>query len=126
MATYVDSLTEMQLPDRWFLHALHDDYEGFRLLLEEDAPQRSVYRISFEQHYLYRNCDESDRILTLSKLPASGRISLLEVQHSELITWFKGENGPKYASKNIRHWAILTPDDWIDVLSCGKPDVEKI
>ena len=42
------------LPEEMYLEGLHNDYEGFRLLLKGDGDQAKMLRITFDPVLAYR------------------------------------------------------------------------
>lgn len=110
------------LPKKLYLEAVHDDYEGFRLLLKNDEDQRML-RIAFDPVLSYRNTDEGDLIKTINKQDL-GDWSLYTVNESDYLAWFIEESHGIHDSDDIVHYAIYTPNDCLDVLSACPPKVE--
>jgi hypothetical protein len=110
-------------PKSLYLQALHDDYEGFRLILEDKDGQGSVFKVSFDSHLAYRNIDEGDRLSSLPSLTHKGEklATVYLVKNSNWVHWFKEENAGKYDNEGLLHWAIITPNDWVDVISLEPP-----
>jgi hypothetical protein len=114
-------------PSNLYLQALHDDYEGFRLLLE-DKVTGAVYRLAFDSNLAYRNIDEGDLLRSTATLikTRTSIVTVYEVENSEWLRWFREESNGKYDSQKIYHWTITTPNDWIDVLSIEPPITTKL
>ncbi len=112
------------IPDILYCEALHDDYEGFRILLQGEASHSPILRVSFEFVLAYRNIDEGSAFKTLEVLNDAERSSFYIVQNSHWLTWFHEESCDIYKNRHITHYAILTSDDFIDVLSECEPVVE--
>jgi hypothetical protein len=110
-------------PPNLYVQGLHDDYEGFRIVLENKDAGGEVYKIAFDSHLAYRNMDEGDRLRGLSSLTKTRNKTAIvyKVEESKWVKWFKEENPGKYDDESIYHWAIVTPNDWIDVLSLEPP-----
>lgn len=106
-----------------YLEALHDDYEGFRLLLKGGSEQDKVLRITFDRALSYRNTDEGDLLKTINK-QNSGGWSLYIVSNSDYLKWFSEESQSIHEDEDIIHYAIYTPNDCLDVLSSYPPKVE--
>lgn len=110
------------IPDTLYLEGLHDDYEGFRLLLKGAGEQQRTLRISFDPVLSYRYVDEGDLLKTLSNEIGEGTLHL--VTNSSFISWFTEESADIHDSESIIHYAIYTPTDCLDILSAHPPIVE--
>ena len=112
------------LPDCLYLEGLHDDYEGFRVLLRGVDIHSRMLRIAFDLPLFYRNIDEGSFLKTLHAITEQERWALYTVENSSLISWFQEESyGVIYRNRQIVHYAILTPNDCIDILSEHEPHV---
>lgn len=119
--------TDVALPrvrDVDLVELIHDK-DGFRLTLAVGT-SASVIRISFRCPLAYRNTDEGVRLRTLAVLKPTGDSVLCVVDQSEWLRWFQEESYGIHDSQPIVHYAILTPDDWVDVLSATPPRVERV
>ena len=107
-------------PPNLYLQALHDGYEGFRLLEDEKT---GVFRLSFDSHLAYRNIDEGNRLRSLPALTKTRTsiVTIYEVENSEWLRWFREESCGQYDRQKMYHWTIATPNDLIDVLSLEPP-----
>lgn len=112
------------IPERLFCEAIHDDYEGFRILLRGEALHSPMLRISFESVLAYRNIDEGSLLKTLNLLKDCEPSSFYLVQNSTWLVWFHEESYGMYEDRHIVHYAIFTSHDCIDVLSEYEPVVE--
>lgn len=110
------------VPEKLYLEAMHDDYEGFRLLLKGYEDQRML-RITFDPALSYRNTDEGDLLKTINQQDLSGW-SLYTVSDSDYLAWFTEESHGIHESDDVVHYAIYTPNDCLDVLSAFPPRVE--
>jgi hypothetical protein len=114
------------LPPQMFVEALHDDYEGFRILLKGESFDAKTLRIGFEDRLSYRNIDAD----YLSKywasfLPVHVTEVFYIVENSALVDEFLCTSEGLYPSNwTITHYAIYTQQDCIDVLSYHPPSVE--
>jgi len=111
------------LPETLYLEAIHDDYEGFRLLLKGDEDHNKTLRITFDPALSYRNTDEGDLLKTIGKQEFE-QWSLYTVRNSSYSEWFADESCGIHDDENIIHYAIYTPNDCIDILSVYPPEVE--
>ena len=109
------------------LEGLHDDYEGVRLLLKGESPNNRMLRISFDPALSYRNIDEGDYMKSLHSFHGGellGKWTLFTVENSEFLQWFTKESHETHKGENITHYAVLTIDDCVDILSAYPPKVE--
>ncbi len=113
-----------KIPPRLYCEGLHDDYEGFRILLKGDDPNSSILRITFDATLAYRNIDEGDLLRTIQARPDIGHFSLFTVECSTWLKWFHSESCEIHDGENIVHYAIYAANDCIDVLSAFEPSVE--
>ena len=60
------------LAETLYLEAIHDDYEGFRLLLKGSVEEDKVLRITFDPALSYRNTDEGDLLKTINEQSFGG------------------------------------------------------
>jgi len=115
------------ISERLSLEALHDDYEGVRLLLEGDEPNNQTLRITFDPSLVYRNIDEMDYMKSLHTFQGRehlGKWALFTVENSDFVKWFNEESHGTHENENIVHYAVLTLNDCIDVISSQPPKVE--
>ena len=106
-----------------YLEGLHDDYEGFRLLLKEESNQQRILRITFDPALSYRNTDEGGLLRTIGNKDL-GTWSLFIVENSDYLMWFNEESYGIHQLENIIHYAIYTPNDCLDILSIYPPKVK--
>jgi len=105
------------------VEAIADTRDGFCVILRSHSGHK--VRIAFKQPLAYRNMDEGDRLRSLPMLkPTGDHLLMCFVEESEWLRWFHDESYDMHRSQDVRHYAILTPDDWIDVLSVTPPLVE--
>jgi len=105
-----------------YVQGLHDDYEGFRVLLRGEHAEDPMLRISWDPAVTYRSIDESDRTRG-AKISGLDDWSLFTVDDSEYIDWFDiVSDGPM--DGDLVHYAISTPMDFVEVLSDTPPTVE--
>jgi hypothetical protein len=110
------------IENEMWVEALHDDYEGFRILLKGSAQSSGILRITFAQYYGYRNVDESYR----DKLWQKGNFeqrdwSLFNTAASEFIDWVFEESNGLYSKEEMVHYCIKTGADIIEVVANQTP-----
>ena len=108
--------------DRWYCEGLHDDYEGFRVLLTGEEKPEPIVRLLFEYVYFYQNRDEGKFLV---HEPSEGNYEFPHpfyiLENSKLLKRFHEESAGIYAEYPIKHYAIYTTNDCIDVLSIDAP-----
>jgi hypothetical protein len=61
------------IPRILYCEGIHDDYEGFRILLIGENERSPVLRIMFDAARSYRNTDEGDLLKTIASMDDPGR-----------------------------------------------------
>lgn len=111
------------IPDIFVLFGLHDNYEGFRILLRDGKSSR-VLRIRFDSFFAYRNTDRGYLSRTMLEGKKFVKWPLFTVKNSSFLQWFQEENPDKQFNKKPIHYAMITPNNYIDVISSSLPKVE--
>lgn len=112
---------------RFYCEGVHDDYEGFRILIKNDETSAPMLRLSFENALLYQNRDESyyfHHPNMQGEFEFPHPFYLLE--NSDLISEFHSGCSEIYRDWDIKHFAIYTCNDCIDVLSVNEPKAENL
>ena len=109
------------LPAILYCEGIHDDYEGFRVLLRGRGARNKMLRMTFEGLVAYRNINESYR---LRSLPSGEPWTLFRVESSSWISWICEESGEVLIPGQLLHFAIFTPEDVLDVVTQCEPSVE--
>jgi hypothetical protein len=112
------------IPDRLYCEAIHDDYEGFRILLKGQETDSPTFRLAFDSPLAYRNIDEGRLLRTLNLIKDREKASLYEVKNSPWVKWFHDESLGIYEGRDLIHYAIITANDCIDVLTEFAPKAE--
>jgi len=112
------------LPRVMDFHALHHDEEMFRVLLRGLQPADPVLRLLFEHVVAYRCADEGVRLRTISRLQGQLPCPLMLVENSTFVTWLRDESAGVLADQPLVHYAILSINDCIDVISGMPPRVD--
>lgn len=107
-----------------FIEGIHDDYEGFRILMRGENPASKMLRICFEAHLSYRITDESFllKIWHSTAKEILGKI-FYTVEQSTYVDFFNEQTDYRYVDWPVKHYAIYTTTDCIDVLSTDPPVV---
>jgi hypothetical protein len=105
------------------VEALHDDWEGFRVLLREHGSER-VIRVAFNAHVAYQNRDESDLHGEALRSEGLMRGCFYLVRDSEFAQRFAADS--LRDCSRLKHFAIITDTDCIDVLAPEDPQVQRL
>ncbi len=111
-------------PSSMYIEAIHDDYEGFRILLRGESPASKMLRVTFEDYLSYRNTDESYllKVWHSNKKEVLGKV-FYTVANSSYVDFFCEMTGGFYPDLKLTHYAIYTVSDCIDVISTVPPTV---
>ena len=115
-------------PSILYLHGLHDDCEGFRLVLEDKVLNGCTYLLVFDTCLTYQKTDKGYCHNSLRDLIRDNRTefkAVYVVENSEWITSFLKDNPGGHLPGNLIHFAIVTQDDWIDIIALKEPVVAK-
>jgi hypothetical protein len=112
---------------RWYLDALHHDFEGFRLLLRGEDCTGPVLRLVFAAPLLYQAAEEGYRLAGPS---ADSELApphpFYTVERSSLVAEFHRASSGAYREWAVRHFAIHAADQCVDVLSVEEPRAERL
>jgi len=108
---------------RLFIEAVVDDSEGFRIRFSSYNTKLGIVAIvKFETVQMYVNSNESYR---LSEVQNSKEIefphTFWKVGNSALLREFDRQSLNIYKDDGIEHYAFLSCDECVDVLSWAKP-----
>lgn len=100
------------------------DREGV-LVLTLSATKGDRIRVTFDDYAAYRKADEGDMLATLSEIGATSSLgsTLYEVDVSDYISWFVQQSRGARSKSGLRHFAVLSLDDIVDVISPTPPSV---
>ncbi len=108
-----DWIPDVHIPSIMCFQSIHDDCEGFRVLLEEKGNPSKVLRIYFRAIWSYRvennkNIDKTNYLI---------------FTNSEFLEWFNHESA-EILKDDLLHYAIYTPNGNIDILTTTPPLAE--
>jgi hypothetical protein len=110
------------IPGRWYLVSLHHDFEGFRLLLRGEDITGPSFLLVFAAALLYQAAGEGFR---LTGPDADSELALphpfYTVERSSLVAEFHRSSAGAYRDCAVRHFAVYTADQSVDVLSVEEP-----
>ncbi|BBH11424.1 hypothetical protein JD974_16700 [Chromobacterium haemolyticum] len=112
--------------DKFGMHSydcveLKDSRDGLEIILIDENDCKLIVR--FETHLAYRRIDEGDALLTLAflkKIGCSGG-PFYQIKNSNFLRWFNRESCGMHDGQSLKHYALITMNDVIDVITCDKP-----
>lgn len=114
------------IESRLYGEALYDDGEGFKIVLQGESADSHLLKIIFASPLAYRNngtIGEYNSSGPLRRIERSGESSLYTVENSSWVEWFHEASFGIYRDRKIVHYAIITLNGRIDVLSDVAPAV---
>ena len=122
--------TEFVLPERLDFVGLYYDQKGYRVLVAEFAQEEAQkIEINFEDAPLaQRSMDEGSYLCTTwTTDEVDGPVGpVVLVENSEFLDWFNGQSCGIYPRDQIKHVAILTQNEWVEVLCLKLPSIFRI
>lgn len=108
----------------WLVNSLVDDANGLMILLTDSKLNVNVH-VKFDSPISYRNTNESYLLKLWSEFEGVRTNTVLHiVQNSTFCDYFNEMSLNIYNDWEVQHYAILTSQDCIDVLSLTKPKLE--
>lgn len=105
---------------RMFLEALHDDREGFRLILKAAEPKARSLRILFDAPLCYRGAQELYLLRQIYEAHDIYPWPFFIVRNSRYSRWFYAQ-ATDAIDKDGHHYHIAAMDEIIDVISARPP-----
>jgi hypothetical protein len=105
-----------------YLEAMHDDKEGFRVILKGVGEPARALRILFEDPLCYRGAQESYVLKQLYEQHAIYPWPIFVVSNSRYVSWFYDQLGGLLPETG-RHYHVAAMDEMIDVISARPPVV---
>ena len=122
--------TEFVLPERLDFVGMYYDQKGYRVLVAEFAQEEAQkIEINFEDAPLaQRSMDEGSYLCTTwTADEVDGPVGpVVLVENSEFLDWFNGQSCGIYPRDQIKHVAILTQNEWVEVLCLKLPSIFRI
>ncbi|WBG65247.1 hypothetical protein [Pseudomonas citronellolis] len=119
--------TEFVLPERLDFVGLYYDQKGYRVLVAEFAQEEAQkIEINFEGVPLaQRSMDEGSYLCTTwTADEVDGPVGpVVLVENSEFLDWFNEQSCGIYPRDQIKHVAILTQNEWVEVLCLKLPSI---
>ena len=114
-----------------YVEGIHDDYEGFRILLCGEEKSSPMLRLLFDSsHLFYRVVREScwlNADIPKSLINDIGRgHRFFTVSDSRLLRWLIDVSSGTYDSPTIRHYFLCMANEVIDVVACDAPKADNL
>lgn len=104
------------------LETLQYDQDGLDLILTSDDLTTKLIA-HFDEHLCFRVIDEGDFLRTQNQIKTISGWTFFKVKQSSFLRWFHEESYNIRKSDDIIHYAFVTPDDIVDILSLAPPKV---
>lgn len=112
-----------------YVEAIHDDYEGFRILLRGETLDSPMLRLSFDPPPLaYRVTEEASWLSNGLPVGLAGSrvVRFLALDDSELLSWFRGVSAGIRDSWNLRHYVVCMANSVVEVVACQPPRADDL
>lgn len=100
--------------------ALSDSRGDLRVDLSV-GENKPIVSVLFKARICYRTTDEGDRLRSMTSLGGKARTPICQVEDSDFVTWLTSENHNVRVAQPLRHWAIVTDDEIVEVISANAP-----
>ncbi len=114
-----------------YVEGIHDDYEGFRILLRGEDLAAPMLRLMFAARPLfYRVIEEGSWLMP--DVPESLIVALRQghwyfvVKNSKLLQWFTEVSQGTREGSDVRHYCICMSDQIIDVIAGQPPRADNL
>lgn len=108
------------LQAKMYLDAMHDDREGFRLILKAVDPKLRELRILFDAPLCYRGTQEKYLLRAIYEGNSIYPWPIFIVRNSRYVRWFYTQ-ATSAIDQDGRHYHIAAMDQIVDVLSERPP-----
>ncbi|MGO9545500.1 MAG: hypothetical protein ACLPPF_11985 [Rhodomicrobium sp.] len=108
------------LASKMFIEAMHDDREGFRIILKSPDAKLRALRILFEAPLCYRGTQEGYLLRQIYEGNEIYPWPIFIVKNSRYARWFYAQ-ATEALDKDGYHYHIAAMDQIVDVLSARPP-----
>ena len=102
---------------------LHKNREGLNILLNSEDHTGKLLNIKFKDYITIREMDESFKTKFWHDVDIDENYPFFIVEDSEWLAWFHNQSMDNFKDWDIKHFAIWTTENWIDILSRTEPIV---
>jgi len=106
------------------LEELRRDQNGLSILLNSENHVDKFLHFQFSECEALREIDDEFLTKFWHDVDIEEDYPLFIVENSEWLEWFHLQSENNFKDLSIKHYAIWTTEDWIDILSSAKPIVE--
>lgn len=122
--------TDLIIPSRLEFVALYFDRLGYRVHVAEfGCADAEILEIDFGLNPLAQRSMDEGKYLDMSWEPnlVNGPIgSIALVDNSEFLDWFQAKSLGIYAEDDVFHVAILTQNEWVEVICSQLPTIKAV
>lgn len=106
------------------VHAVVDDWEGFRIILKEEGRLGRTIRIMFDDLISFHWVDDSVGFQDIDEMFRES--ALCWTKSSKYIDWMRSTHKPMLDNIDLKHYRLVSDDECIDVLTRTKPRVHAL
>lgn len=111
---YVPYKSQPRLTAPAQFESLHQGGSDLRVQLEGAT-------VLFGGWLTYRVTDEGDRLLSSKAISGLAKSPICLVEDSDYLAWFVRESAGARREADLKHWAVVTTDEIIDVIAVEAP-----
>jgi hypothetical protein len=119
------------LVNRYYIDSVHNDSNGFTIVLSEDRIVTNKVYIRFKDWVnAYRQTDETFRANLIHELHEKygakfySQWSFFKVRNSSYISWLSAESSTISDNFELTHFVVFDPNNVIDVVAGYEPTIE--
>jgi len=111
-----------KMPEKVYIDAIHDDFEGFRVILGGDKPKDGIIRIRIHNPLFNWSSQESAAIL--HPIDIIKDWWLFRVDDSKLSQWFSEMSYLNQIGSSCEHYYISSQTQFVDIITDEEINVE--
>jgi hypothetical protein len=111
------------IPYRLYFETLTHTPDKINIVLSDENEQVFV-SINFKDFFSYRCNDEGNLLKTLNEIEGLSESPFFVVENSNYLKWFHSESLGVRLDQHLKHYAIVTPHEVIDILSTTAPQIK--
>lgn len=115
------------LPDKLDFISIQFDDSGYRVRVSEFSKINGpVYEINFGKMPLAQRSMDEGKFLAMTAISHEKVGPVVLVTGSDFLDWFHEQSCGVFTKDEVKHVAILTQDEWIEVLCLNLPTIKVI
>ncbi|PRA85910.1 hypothetical protein CQ054_10600 [Ochrobactrum sp. MYb29] len=116
-----------EFPDKLDFLSLQFDDSGYRVRVSEFSnPNGPVYEINFGKMPLAQRSMDEGKFLAMTAISNEKVGPVVLVTGSDFLNWFHEQSCGVFTEDEVKHVAILTQNEWVEVLCLSLPTIRKI